>query len=124
MDNSNEVKNPVDEEWELYKKCGWKTYGDNWSTCLDWWRAASVRMPHLSRLVRWSWLCQASSFASERQFSKTGFINNCLNQGQTLSALWEATLLSSIVTDAAPECSLGANSSQHAEFSTLVGPDT
>ena len=64
--NPNEVKHPVDKEWDLYKKCGWKTYGDDQSTCLDWWRAASVRMPHLSRLVRWSWLCQASSCASER----------------------------------------------------------
>ena len=52
MDNPNEVKNPVDEEWEFYKKCGWKTYGDDWSTFLNWWWAASVSMPHLSRLVR------------------------------------------------------------------------
>ena len=55
MDNPNEVKNPVDEEWKLYKKCGWKMYGDDWSMCLDWWWAASVRIPHLSRIVRWSW---------------------------------------------------------------------
>ena len=78
MANPNEVKHPVDEEWDLYKKCGWKTYGDDRSTCLDWWQAALVRMPHLSRLVRWSWSCQASSCASERQFSKAGFINNRL----------------------------------------------
>ena len=54
VDNLNEIKNPVDEEWELYKKCGWKTYGDDWSMCLEWWRTAMVTMPHLSRLVRWS----------------------------------------------------------------------
>ena len=29
MANPNEVKHPVDEEWDLYKKCGWKTYGDD-----------------------------------------------------------------------------------------------
>ena len=52
MDNPNEVKNPVDEEWEFYKKCGWKTYGDDWSTFLNWWWAVSVSMPHLSRVVR------------------------------------------------------------------------
>ena len=111
MDNPNEVKNPVDEEWEFYKKCGWKTYGDDWSTFLNLWWAASVSMPHLSRLVRWSWSCQASSCALERQFSKMGFINNCLNQGQMPSTLWEVTLLSSTVTDTAPECSLGPSSS-------------
>ena len=61
MDNANEVKNPMNEEWELYKKYGWKMYGDDWSACLDWWRAVSVRMPHLSRLVRLSRSCQASS---------------------------------------------------------------
>ena len=79
MANPNEVKHPVDKEWELYKKYGWKTYGDDQCTCLDWWWAASVRMPHLSRLVRWSRLCQASSCASERLFSKAVFINNCLH---------------------------------------------
>ena len=124
MDNPNEGENPVDEDWEFYKKCGWKTYGDDRSTCLDWWRAVSVRMPHLSKLVRWSWSCQASSCASEMQFSKVGFINNHLHQGQMPSSLWEVTLLSSIVTDTAPECNLGASSSLHAETSTLVGPDT
>ena len=39
------------------------------------------------------------------------------------STLWEAALLSSIVTDTVPERSLGASSSQHAEPSTPVGPD-
>ena len=124
MDNRYEVKYPVDEEWELYKKCGWKTFGDDRSTCLDWWRAASVRMPHLSRLVRWSWSCKTSSCSLERLFSKVGFINNHLCKGQTPRTLWEATLLSSIVTDAAPERNLGASSSLHAESSTPVGPDT
>ena len=90
MGNPNEVKNPVDEEWELYKKYGWKMYDDNWSTCLDCWRTASVCMPHLSRIVRWSWSCQASSCALERHFSKVGFINNCLHQGQTLGVYMEA----------------------------------
>ena len=114
----------MDEEWEFYKKCGWKMYGDDWSTCLDWWHEVSVRMPHLSRLMRWSWSCQASSCAAEEQFTKAGFINNCLFQGQTPSTLWEAILLSSIVTDAAPEHSQCASSSQHAEPITPVGPDT
>ena len=40
------------------------------------------------------------------------------------STLWEATLLSIIVTDAALERSLGASNSQHAEPGTPVGPDT
>ena len=124
MDNPNKVNNPVDEEWELYKKCGWKMYGDDRSTCLDWWGAASVRMPHLSRLVRWSWSYQASSCVSERQFSKAGFINNCLHQGQMLSTLWKVTLLSSTVTDAVLEHNPGASSSLHGEPSTPVGPDT
>ena len=83
-----------------------------------------VKMPHLSRLVRWSWSCQASSCALEKQFSKAVFINNHLRQGQTPSTLWEVTLLSSIVTDTAPERNVGASSSQHAKPSTLVGPDT
>ena len=39
------------------------------------------------------------------------------------STLWEATLLSSIVIDAAPERNLGASISLHAELSTPVGPD-
>ena len=79
MDNPYEVKNPVDEEWELCKKCGWKTYGDDRSMCLDWWQVTLVRMPHLSKIVRWLWSCQASSCASESQFSKAGFINNHLS---------------------------------------------
>ena len=37
---------------------------------------------------------------------------------------WEATLLSSVVTDAAPERNAGASGSLHAEPNTLVGPDT
>ena len=40
------------------------------------------------------------------------------------STLWEATLLSSIVTDTAPERNAGASGSLHAEPSTPVGPDT
>ena len=40
------------------------------------------------------------------------------------STLWEATLLSSIVTDAASEHSLGASSSLHAKPSTPVASDT
>ena len=40
------------------------------------------------------------------------------------STLWEATLLSSVVTDAAPEHNAGASGSLHAEPSTQVGPDT
>ena len=94
---------PIDAEWELYKTCTWKTYGDETSTCLDWWRAASVRMPYLARLVRWSWSCQASSCASERQFSRAGFINNRLRQGQTPATLWEASLLSNLLPDQHPQ---------------------
>ena len=124
MDNPNEVKNPVYEEWELYNKCGWKMYGDDQSTYLDCWQAALIRMPHLSRLVRWSWSCQVSSYASERQFGKAGFISNHLSQGRTPNTLWKATLLSSIVTDAAPEHNPRASSSLHAEPSTPVGPDS
>ena len=40
------------------------------------------------------------------------------------SALWEATLLLSVVTDAAPKHNAGASGSLHAEISTPVGPDT
>ena len=42
----------------------------------------------------------------------------------TPSTLWEETLLSSVVTDAAPECNASASGSLHAEPSTPVGPDT
>ena len=41
-----------------------------------------------------------------------------------LSTLWEATLLSSVVTDTAPERNAGASASLHAEPSTPVGPGT
>ena len=40
------------------------------------------------------------------------------------STLWEATLLSIVGTDAAPEHNAGASGSLHAEPSTPVGPDT
>ena len=105
-DNNEDVdveQNPIDLEWALYKKCAWKMYGSETATCLDWWRAAVVRMPHLAKLVRWSWSCQASSCASECQFSQAGFINNRLRQGQMPSTLWEASLLSNILPDKPPQ---------------------
>ena len=37
------------------------------------------------------------------------------------STLWEATLISSVVTDAAPERNAGAIGSLHAELSTRLG---
>lgn len=73
---------PVARELKAYESVKWKTYCPRSReadfTILDWWRAARSQFPHLAKLVRWAYSCQASSAASERQFSKAGFINSRL----------------------------------------------
>jgi hAT family C-terminal dimerisation region len=69
--------------------------------CLElaWWRSASVRLPLMGRLVRWSWSVQSSSSASERAFSKAGYINNKRRASLTGASLWECSILAQPVPD-------------------------
>ena len=93
-------KSPIHAELEQYFTFTWDTYiKKEDSTPLDWWKLALGTLPLLGKLVRWSWSCQASSAASERQFSRAGFINNRRRQSQNPTTLWECSILASLDPD-------------------------
>lgn len=88
-DLSDEEQEPIDEEEqvsdalrevEFYSTCTREMFATSGMTELEWWNLAKHKLPHLAKLARWSWSVQSGSAASERQFSKAGFINNRYRQ--------------------------------------------